>query len=143
MTVVDLELWKQQLTTGTNYQKVDAANKLGEYKSRVDKEFIVTIYDRLWVPIREVGDDMISLEGDDPRNDLPTAKIVLKGDSDLIDVMRGCHDTLVGVTVETQGLRLAYYVDTFDYEFREGAWAGTANLLGIWDVLNYLVIWPN
>lgn len=143
MTVIDLDTWNQQLLGGTPYEKVVAANKIGAFKSSVDKEFIVTVHDRLWVPIREVGIDMISLEGDDPRNDLPTAKLVLKGNSDLIEVMQGCRETLVGVTVETQGLRLAYYVDTFDYEFSNGAWTGTANLLGIWDILNYMVIWPN
>lgn len=140
---VDLAEWNAQLTTGTPAQKVDAAHKLAEYKSRVDKEFIVTVYDKLWQPIREVGADMISVQGADPRNDLPTATLVLKGTSDLIDVMMHCRDTMVGVTVETQGLRFAYYVDTFDYAFENSEWVGTANLHGIWDILNYMVIWPN
>lgn len=140
---VDLELWNQQLTNGTAFQKVDAAHRIAEYKSTVDKEFVVTVYDKLWVPIREVGDDMISVQGTDPRNDLGTAQLVLKGNSDLIDIMMGCRDTMVGVTVETQGLRFAYYVDTFDYEFRNSEWVGTANLHSIWDILNYYVIWPN
>lgn len=141
--VIDLDTWNQQLLGGTPYEKVVAANNIGNFKSSVDKEFIVTVCDRLWVPIREVGIDMISLEGDDPRNDLPTAKLVLKGTSDLTDVFRGCRETLVGVIIETQGIRLAYYVDTFDEDFTNGAWTGTANLHGIWDILNYMVIWPN
>jgi hypothetical protein len=140
---VDLAAWNAQLTTGTPYQKVDAAHKLAEYKSTVDKEFIVTVYDKLWVPIREVGDDMISITGTDPRNDLPTATLVLKGNSDLIGTMMSCRETMVGITVETQGLRFAYYVDTFDYTFDNSEWVGTANLHGIWDILNYMVIWPN
>lgn len=161
MTVVDLDKWNDQLnqhvvetlpaalplifgsTFDNAHEQVDAANKIGNYKSTVDKEFIVTVYDKWWVPIREVGDDMISIEGDDPRNDLPTAKLVLKGNSDLIGVMQNCRNTMVGVTVETAGLRFAFYVDTFDYTFENSEWTGTANLHGIWDILNYLVIWPN
>lgn len=140
---VDLDAWNQQLKTGTAFQKVEAAHRIAEYKSTVDKEFIITVYDRLWKPIREVGDDMISIEGNDPRNNLPTAQLVLKGNSDLIDVMMQCKETMVGITVETQGLRFAYYVDTFDYTFQNGEWVGTASLHGIWDILNYMVIWPN
>jgi len=50
---------------------------------------------------------------------------------------------MVGVTVETAGLRFPFYVDTFDYEFKDDAWVGTANLKGIWDILNFYQIWPD
>jgi hypothetical protein len=51
--------------------------------------------------------------------------------------------TMVGVTIETEGLRFAFYVDTFDYIFENGQWTGTANLFGIWDILNYMLVWPD
>jgi hypothetical protein len=83
------------------------------------------------------------LSGTDPRNSLASATLKIKGSSEKILEFMGCTDTLVGITVETAGMRLAYYVKTFDYEFKDGEWVGTANLLGIWDILNFFQIWPN
>ena len=66
------------------------------------------------------GDDIIEHSGIDPRNDLPTATLKLKGTSDLIPIMRECRNTMVGVTFETGSLRFAFYVDTFDSAFGKG-----------------------
>src|SRR5581483_9234712 len=132
-----------QLLYGDLLSRADAAEQLAALESAVDVQWIITVYDKLWQPLGEVGDDMIELTGTDVRNNLPTATLKLKGSSVLIDTMMSCRTTMVGVTVETQGLRFAYYVDTFDYEFKEGAWVGTANLKGIWDILNFLQIWPD
>ena len=107
-------------------------------------DFTVTFYDRLWRPIAALGDDMISCTGTDPRNNLPSATIKVKGNSNLIDNFMSCASTMVGITIETGGLRYAYYVDTFDYEMTEhGEWTGTANCNGIWDILNFLVVWAD
>lgn len=139
----DLQLLNDQLLHGDPVSRAEAAHRLGDYKSQVDKEFLVTVYNKLWVPIGEAGDDMIELSGSDPRNNLGTATLKLKGNSNLIAVMEDCRTTMIGVTVQTAGLRFAYYVDTFDLTFENSEWVGIANLNSIWDVLNYLVIWPN
>lgn len=125
------------------YKVADAAERLANTKSLYQKDWIVTVYDKMWRPVGELGDDMLELDGSDPRNALPTAVLKIKGDSDLTEAFSSCTNSMVGVTVETGGIRYAYYVDEFDREYRNGEWTGTANLLGIWDVLNYLIIWPD
>jgi hypothetical protein len=32
----------------------------------VSKDWIVTVYDKLWTPLGELGDDMMELSGTDP-----------------------------------------------------------------------------
>lgn len=137
------ELLKQELLYGDPITSATAAEKLADQNSAVDQHWHVSVYDKMWVKIGELGDDMISLQGSDPRNKLPTAQLKIKGDSVLVDTFMSCSSTMVGVVVETAGLRFPFYIDTFDYEYDNGAWVGTANLNGIWDILNYLVIWPN
>lgn len=141
--LTDLEQLNYELLHGDPISRADAAEKLASSKTVIDTTWTVTVYDKLWRPVATVGDDMMELSGTDPRNNLPTALLKLKGDSTLIGIMETCQHTMVGVTVETAGLRFAYYVDTFDYEFADGAWVGIAHLNGIWDILNYLQIWPN
>ncbi len=139
----DLELLKQQLLHGDPLTSATAAEKLAEQNSAVDQRWHVSVYDKMWVKVGELGDDMISLQGADPRNKMSSAQLKIKGDSWLVDTFMQCMTTHVGVVVETAGIRFAFYVDTFDYEYDNGAWVGTANLNGVWDILNYLVIWPN
>ena len=141
--VSDLELLKRDLLSGDAITSSAAAEKLASQNSAVDQTWHVSVYDKLWVKIGELGDDMISLQGNDPRNKMPAAQLKIKGESQLIDTFMKCSSTHVGVVIETAGIRFAFYVDTFDYEFDNGAWVGTANLNGVWDILNYLVIWPN
>jgi hypothetical protein len=50
---------------------------------------------------------------------------------------------MVGVIVETAGLRFPFYVKTFTEKFEKGELTGIVELKGIWDVLSYLVIWPD
>jgi hypothetical protein len=134
----------QQLLNGTWQARADAADQLADTVDAIDPEWIITVYDQLWRPIAAVGDDLMEMSGTDPRNNLPSATLKLKGSSPLIDTMLNCKETMVGVTLETEGQRFAYYVDTFDYDMSEkGEWSGTAHLLGIWDILNYLVIWAD
>lgn len=106
------------------------------------EQWHVEVCDYLWRPIAGVGDDLMELVGTDPQNNVPSATLKVKGDSKLIPHLFNCKNTMVGVKIETGGLRFAFYVDTFDYTFENGEWVGTANLLGIWDILNYLQIWP-
>lgn len=130
------------LREGSLARRAAAAEELAQESERPDLDWIVTVYDYLWRPVGELG-DFIEQSGDDGRNELPTATIKIKGDDPLIPIFMNCRTTMVGVTIETGGLRFAFYVDTFDYEFSNGAWVGTANLLGIWDILNYLPVYPN
>lgn len=139
----ELELLKRDLLYGDPITSAAAAEKLADQNSAVDQTWHVSVYDKMWVKVGELGDDMISLQGSDPRNKMSTAQLKIKGDSWLTDTFMQCASTHVGVVVETAGIRFSFYVDTFDYEFDGGAWVGTANLNGVWDILNYLVIWPN
>jgi hypothetical protein len=143
MLTMDTALLGQQLTEGDAMTAAMAAERLANNTSPLDKEWIVTLHDKFWNPIGELGEDMIEMSGTDPRNNLPSATIKVKGDSQHIEALMLCTDTLVGITVQTAGLRLPFYVKTFDYEYTENGWVGTLNLLGIWDILNYMQIWPN
>jgi len=144
MVTSDLATLKDQLIFGNSISRAMAADAIAEIKTPViDKDWIITVYDFLWRPVGELGDDLMELTGIDPVNDLPTMKLKIKGSCELVDAFMGCKDTMVGITVETAGLRLAYYVESFDWEFVDDEWTGTANCNGIWDILNYLQIWPN
>ena len=122
----------------------DAATALGAQfdATQTPPEFFITVYDKMWNPIGAAG-DFIESSGTDPRNNLPSGTLKLKGSDPLIPAMMNCRTTMVGVTVETQGLRFPFYVDTHEYLFEKNQWTGTANLLGIWDILNYLQVWPD
>lgn len=139
----DLQSWRDTLANGDLMSRADAADTIASAYDPRDNLWDVTIYDKFWVPIGAVGDDMMELTGSDPRNNLPSATLKIKGSSEHVLTMMNCTNTLVGITVETGGLRLAFYVKSFDYEYKDGEWTGTANLLGVWDILNYLQIWPN
>lgn len=132
------------LSYGNPATKAWAAEELAnlESESAINTDWIITVYDKMWRPIGCVGDDLIELTGNDPRNDVPSAVLKLKGSSVLTRHFRSCKDTMVGVTVETGGLRFAFYVDMFDEEYDNGAWTGTVTMKGVWDILNYLQIWP-
>ncbi len=120
-----------------------ASDDIAEYKEYYDKTWTITIYDRLWNLMGELGDDVMEMTGTDPRNAVPTCTIKIKGGSKYVQTFMGCKDTMVGIVVQTGGMRLAFYVDSFDWEFNESEWIGTVHCLGIWDVLNYLQVWPN
>lgn len=120
-----------------------AADDIAEYQEYYDKTWKVKIYDLLWREIGELGDDLMEMTGTDPRNKVPAATLKIKGGSTYVQTFMKCQETMIGVTVETGGIRLAFYVDSFDYEYTKSEWTGTVNLLGIYDVLNYLQIWPN
>jgi hypothetical protein len=121
-----------------------AAEALAQLTSGIDPDFTFTVYDNLWNNIGDLSGDVMEASGTDPWNSLPAATIKYKGGSAQIPNMMNCSQTMVGVTVETEGLRYPFYVDTHDYEFTDkGEWSGTAHCLGIWDILNYLQIWPD
>ncbi|WP_205277359.1 Gp37-like protein [Mycolicibacter algericus] len=94
------------------------------------------------MPKGNPGTDLMEASGTDPRNDVGSARLKLKGDSVLIEHLMGCRNTLVGVICEVAGLRYAYYVDTHEYMYQDAAWTSTSNCLSIYDTLNYMLIWP-
>lgn len=142
VSAAELDRLNERLNYGTLRQKAQAANELAEIRSAVDTDWLVTVHDKFWTPIAAVGTDMMELSGTDPRNDKPTGMLKLKGGSPLVDTMMSCRKTMVGVTVETAGLRFPFYVKSHDYVFEKDELTSTANLVGIWDILNYLIIWP-
>lgn len=135
----------EQLLHGDLITRADAAYKLANLDEEIpiNRDWHVTICDYLWRPMGSINADVMELSGTDPRNKVPSAQLKVKGDSEYIDELMNCTKTMVGIIVETGGIRMPFYVDVFDYEYNDGAWTGTANLLGIWDILNYLQIWPN
>lgn len=142
-TAEEITRLNEQLLYGDLITRANAADDLADAKPNVRTEWTIVVYDKLWRPIGTLGDNTLELSGTDPRNNMPVATLKLKGNSEYTETFMSCKETMVGVTIETGGLRMAFYVDTFDYEYNNGAWTGTANLHGIFDILNYLQIWPN
>lgn len=138
----ELDLWVAALNSGDNALIARTAREFAESQDDPRKEFRFTVCDKFWNTIAEIGDDLIEGSGTDPRNNLGAATLKIKGSSELIGTFFQCTETMIGVIVETQGARWPFYVDTFDYEFDKGAWTGTVNLLSVWNVLNYLIVWP-
>ncbi|QBP31495.1 minor tail protein [Mycobacterium phage Cornucopia] len=135
--------WQSALQSGDPNRIARTARALTERKSKVDTSFRFTVCDKFWQPMGAVGGDLIEASGADPRNDVETGRIVLKGNSPLIPLFMDCKKTMVGVIVETAGLRYAFYTKNHTYEYRDSAWTGTAELRGIRDILKYYVIWPS
>jgi len=139
-----IEQWQETLvSSGSIVSRAEAANLLADAQVSYDKDWIITVYDRMWNPVGELGDDLMELSGTDPRNNMPSAQMKIKGNSPLTKEFMACETTMVGVTVETGGLRFPFYVKKFEMEFSEAEWTGNVELYGIWDILNHLVIWPN
>lgn len=143
MTTADLSRLNDKLLHGDTTQIAAAAEQLARIQDESAIDWVFWISDQYWTRIDEFGADLMEASGTDPRNDKAAASFKVKGSSDLIPALKRCRETLVGIEVETADVRLPYYVDTHDYEYAKGAWTGTANCIGIWDVLNYLTIWPS
>ncbi|BBU22166.1 hypothetical protein MYXE_19560 [Mycobacterium xenopi] len=103
MTTAELTRWQSALQSGDPYRIAGTARELAEAKSQPDTDFRFTVYDQLWRPVGEIGGELMEASGTDPRNNVGSAKLKIKGDSHLIGVFQQCRTTLVGVTVETAG----------------------------------------
>lgn len=143
MTSNEIASWTSDLNSGNPALIANAAREFAESRSRVDPEFRFTLCDKLWRSVGDLGGWVMEGSGNDPRNKANSAKLVFTADCPHIDFMSKCRETMVGVIVETQGLRWAFYIDTFDRDFANGEWKYTANMVGIWDILNWIVIWPD
>lgn len=141
-TSQELAVLNDRLMHGNLLQRADAADRLAKLKNEVSTDFIFTVHDKFWNAIGEPGRDLMESSGTDPHNNVPQATMKLKGSSSLVGYLMACRETLVGLTVETAGLRMAFYVDTHSYKYQNSTWTSTSECKGIWDVLSYMIIWP-
>lgn len=142
MTSTEIVRWQSELQGSDPYRAAIAAERLADVKDNIDQDFVFRVFDKLWRQVDELGGDLMDGSGTIPRNDKPTAMLKVKGESNLIETLMDCRSTMVGVTMETEGIRQAYYVDTHEYNYDKASWTGTANCFGIYDILFYLQIWP-
>jgi hypothetical protein len=142
-TSSQLARWASALQSGDQYQIAQLSREIAVASSMINTDFTFTIYDKLWVRQGDFTGHLIEGSGTDPRNMVPTGKLILKGDSTFTEAFSQCRNTMVGVTVETAGQRYPFYVKTFTEKYEKSAWTGEVELKGIWDILNYLVIWPD
>lgn len=146
MTIAeDRAAWQDTLLSGSISDIATAAEELAIAKTEgayPSNEFIFTVCDKLWTPISEVGGDLLESSGTEPRNNVPTATLSCKGQSALVKTFMSCRKTMVGVNVETNGLRWSFYVDKHSWEWEKDVWTSHCELRGIWDILNFYMIWP-
>jgi hypothetical protein len=147
-----IEVLHTDLRAGSLEQRAAAAHKLADIKSAEQTEIVVTRYDKFWRYCNEIGDyEELSL--DIPRNETPSAKLTLKGGDGFstfgpsapdpnIPALRKCRKELVGITVEVGNIRWAGFVDHTKYSYKGGKRTLTADCLGIYDILNYIYVWP-
>ena len=141
MAAVSNDQLKRSLAGGG----IDAARDatiVARQKAAEPTELIVTVYDKLWRPIGEVG-DYIELTASKPRNRVPVLTMKLKGNDRLVPLLRKCRTEVVGITVEVGAIRWAYTVDETSYKLENGQRTLEVKALGLYDYLSYLMVWPN
>lgn len=135
--------WADRLDSDEAWRAAQASDKLAEAFENVDTDYTVTVCDAYWNPIG-TADDYISVSGTIPRNQAPQATLTLKGGHWLHPYLSNCKKTMVGVIIETEGVREAFYVKRHRKKMGEdGKVTLTSELVGIYDILNYLPIWPS
>lgn len=138
----ELARLNELLKHGSLAQRADAADRLAQIYTEIPIEFRFYVNDRLWTRIGQVGGDLMEGSGLDPRNNVPTATLKVKGQSDLIETFMACKTTMIGIEAEVGGLTFAFYVKRHSYKYEKGAYTSTLEIRGIWDILNYYQIWP-
>lgn len=138
----ELARLNDRLRYGTQVERAAAADRLAKLKSEIPIDFKFFVSDRLWTRYGAIGGDLMEASGSDPRNNVPTATLKLKGTSEYIETFMGCRNTMVGVEVEVGGISYSFYVKKHGYKFEKAAYTSTVELRGIWDILNYYQIWP-
>lgn len=143
LTDAEVERWKHDLDSGDKWREAEAAEVLSQSFSSDDTDHIITACDYLWREIDRIG-DFIELTYTIPRNLAPQATLTLKGDHHLVPLFRTCTQTMVGITIETAGISEAFYVKRHREKLGpDGVWTHVLELVGVYDILNYLVIWPS
>ncbi len=143
LTDAEIERWKRDLDSGNKWREAEAAEVLSQSFSSDDTGITLTVCDYLWRDIDRVG-DFIEFTWTTPRNLAPQATLTVKSDHHLVPVFRTCEQTMVGILFETDGISEAYYVKHHREKLdSKGVWTHVLELVGIYDILNYLVIWPS
>lgn len=140
-TEFDFAKWTAELESGVTWRQAEAAERIAGAFSTDDTDYKVTVCDAFWRPIGEVG-DYIEVSGTIPGNKAPQATLKLKGNHWLDPYLEQCENTMVGVIIETDGVSEAFYVKRHRRKLENGVWTLTSELVGIYDILNYLPIWP-
>lgn len=147
------EILHDDLRSGSLTERAAAAHKLAEIKSAEQTDIVVTVHDKFWRPISEIG-DYEELSADIPRNKTPSCDITLKGGDGFstsgpsapdpnIRRLRKCREELVGITVEVGAVRWAGFADHTKYSYKDSKRSLLANCLGIYDIIsNYIYVLP-
>jgi hypothetical protein len=143
LTDTEIERWKRDLDSGNKWREAEAAEVLSQSFSSDDTGITLTACDYLWRDVDRVG-DFIEFTWTTPRNLAPQATLTLKAGHHLVEFFRTCEFTMVGILFETEGISEAYYVKRMREKLdSNGVWTHVLELVGIFDILNYLVIWPS
>lgn len=143
LTDAEVERWKRDLDSGDKWREAEAAEVLSQSFSSDDTDITLTACDFMWRDVDRVG-DFIEFSWSTPRNLAPQATLTVKADHHLVPLFRTCEQTMVGILFETDGISEAYYVKRHREKLGpDGVWTHVLELVGIYDILNYLVIWPS
>lgn len=135
--------WMKELDSGVPWRQAEAAKDVAEEFASSDTTFTVTVFDKFWNEIGVAG-NYIEVSGTIPRNAAPQATLKLPENHWLDPYLSECENTMVGVLIETEGISEAFYVKRHREKLGEdGVVTLTSELVGIWDILNYLPIWPS
>ncbi|UCZ58642.1 hypothetical protein [Mycolicibacterium phocaicum] len=143
LTDAEVDRWKRDLDSGDKWREAEAAEVLSQSFAADDTSITLTACDYLWRDVDRIG-DFIEFTWTTPRNLAPQATLTLGADHHLVPFFRTCEQTMVGVLFETEGISEAYYVKKMREKLdARGVWTYVIELVGIFDILNYLVIWPS
>lgn len=137
---------QQDLLSGNPFRIVRAA-ELAVALDDDPGDIVVHICDKFWRRKGEMG-DRLQLTATKPRNQKPTVEVVLPQDSPWKKDVRKCRTEVVGIEVEVGNLRWAAIVDTASYKMVKDGKGGaqrtmTAKCFGIFEILEFMLIWPN
>ena len=76
MTAPVIEKLHEQLRYGTQEEAAAAAHQLADIQSAEDTEVVVTVHDKFWGEVGQIG-DYVELSMDIPRNKVPTLDVIL------------------------------------------------------------------
>lgn len=139
----NVAFWQKELDSGVPYRQAEAAREIAEEFSSSDTTFTITVFDKFWNEIGPAG-RFIEVSGTIPRNKAPQATLTLPEGHWLDPYLSDCENTMVGVLIETEGISEAFYVKHHREKLGEdGKVTLISDLVGVWDVLNYLPIWPS
>ncbi|MEX7470190.1 hypothetical protein AB4Z39_10805 [Mycobacterium adipatum] len=130
------------LNSEDSFQIVEGAELASKLEQEELAEVVVYVSDKYWNRIGEAG-DRIALTATKARNQVPTVEIAFPGDTPLKKYLRRCRTEVVGIEVEVGNLKWAAIVDTAAYKLEDGVKTLTVKCFGIYEILSYMLIWPN